>query len=240
MAKRIAKGRTPAPVDYILAQRYYLETVWPYIQGRALCGVEMVIADYAWGRYHRAEVDKNITERGPQSADHTTPHVLTQSNAASVETLATIAAALARPSRGVSSAEAVRRAQELVDAASDFRSTLPTGPEWERALDAQFEGVTLTEILKSNRMPSRLPLLPALKARKKGIDKPPTGSPMSRQALLKTLRKYLSPADYQDAVNTGRITPTTLETVRWQRYLDSVQPKAKGPRKNKAKCKPRR
>ena len=204
--------------DRRLSRRYWLETVQPYIEERKLWGVELHIAQHAYGLLRRAieaADDWNRTVEGQLSPiilqDTLTDHMYLQSapnhtdprfaepeplyaDDLKSETLVSLAGLfLPRLKATASPVEAIRRAQNLLFAAERYVSSMPKRPApghyTEEAARTIFSQVTFGEIIASNQKDSGcLPLLPKLVKRQ---DKE-SGEllPLSQDGLEKAVKKF--------------------------------------------------
>jgi len=173
-----------------LAIDYWRNKVQPYIVGRKLRSVELYVADDAYLRLKgacdkAAEWNRNTSEEGqpapiplPDFGDpeFRWPDVYAE-DFPPPETIATIAAPLLpKPETPLSAEDAVRHACALFSAAKQYRDSLPHRPPAGKELEAELEAglgsyVTVAEIHESNKTNSgRLPLLPNLRVRRKGME----------------------------------------------------------------------
>ena len=180
--------------DLRLAKEYWLKTVWPYIAGRKLRGVELFVAQDAFWRLQKVQRD---AKDSPVSADafvdftkdeFREPEELCRDEDLKPETLAAIAAPLMpKPTKELTSIATISVAHELLMAAKQYINTLPerkTGAD--RAgedLVMTFSTVPFVEIEASNKSDSRqLPLLPGVYGKSRELTLP---------ALRKAVKSFL-------------------------------------------------
>lgn len=197
------------------ATDYWLEWVQRHIAGRKLRGVELYVAEDAYLLLEKARDNAarwNDLPEGrpapitlPDLADSAfrKPEPLYAEDFPPPETLATIAAPLLpKPETPLSAEDAVRRACALFSAAQQYRESLPHKPPPGQKWEADFHValcsyVTVAEIHESNKANSgSLPLLPALRVRRKGMEDPNQKDPkritgaQTRQAILRTMLDF--------------------------------------------------
>lgn len=228
-----------------LSKEYLLRTIYPYVKGRALHGIEFFVAVDANRRLQRAKIDADDWNKRCEAANdglHEPVTVDVDLSAAEFcepekpkmlfaenltpQMLAQVAAPLMNNGKAIAPEEAIRNAHGLLIAAERYIGTLPEKSEsqdgWSADFAVAFSHVSFAEIVESNKMESgRLPLLPTLQGSSKTGD-----NSLSLKQIRAEVKRFLqrqvslTPEEYEQAAQQDESLVSGGHMTRFGQSVD--------------------